>query len=149
MTVDVTSGQTVRVPTAEAATTPAWSPREDVIAYIEPRGGTIGAFLKFVRSDGQAVHDRGNGLDKQNLSNGFLSWSPDGRRLAAVSLLGAFSGSIWIVEPESATPFRKLLDLTAGVQVRGISWSRDGSSVIIGRIQSSGDIFLAERSVKR
>jgi len=66
-----------------------------------------------------------------------------------VSLPGAFSGSIWIVEPEGATPFRKLLDLTAGVYLRGMSWSRDGASLIIGRIQSSGDIFLAERSVKR
>jgi len=149
MRVDVTSGQTMRVPTAAAATTPAWSPREDVIAYIEPRGGTKGAFLKFVTSEGKVVHDRGDVLEEPNISNGFVSWSPDGRRLAAVSLPGAFSGSIWIVEPEGATPFRKLLDLTAGVQVRGISWSRDGSSLIIGRIQSSGDIFLAERSVKR
>jgi Tol biopolymer transport system component len=149
MTMDVTSGHTARVPTAAAATTPAWSPHEDVIAYIEPRGGRIGAFLKFVRSNGQVVHDRGDVLEKQNLSNGFVAWSPDGRRLAAVSLPGAFSGSIWIVEPEVATPFQKLLDLTAGVSLRGMTWSRDGSSLIVGRIQSAGDIFLAERSLRR
>jgi hypothetical protein len=77
----------------------------------------------FVRSDSQAVYDRSEGLEKQNLSNGFVSWSPDGRRLAAVSLPGAFSGSIWVVEPESLRPFRKLLDLTAGGQVRGMSWA--------------------------
>jgi Tol biopolymer transport system component len=149
MTMDVTSGQTVRVPTTAAATTPAWSPREDVIAYIEPRGGAIGAFLKFVSSDGKVVHARGEELDEPSLSNGFLSWSPDGRRLAAVSLPGAFSGSIWIVETQGVTPFRKLLDLAAGGAVRGMSWSRDGSSLILGRIQSSGDVFLAERSARR
>ena len=147
--IAIDHGQTEQVPTAAAATAPAWSPREDVIAYIEPRGGTIGAFLKFVRSNGDVVHDRGAVLEAQNLSNGFVSWSPDGRRLAAVSLPGAFSGSIWIVEPEGATPFRKLLDLTAGVLLRGMTWSRDGSSLIVGRIQSAGDIFFAERSVRR
>ena len=114
-----------------------------MIAYIEPRGGTIGAFLKFVSSDGKLVHDRGDVLDKQNLSNGFVSWSPDGRRLAAVSLP---RGIFWIDLDRRAggrdTPFRKLLDLTAGVLLRGMSWSRDGSSLIVGRIQSAGDIFL-------
>jgi Tol biopolymer transport system component len=146
MTMDVTSGQTARVPTAAAATAPAWSPREDVIAYVEPRGGAVGAFLRFVRSNGQVVRADETGVQ---IANGFLSWSPDGRRLAAVALPGAFSGSIWIVEPEGATPLRKLLDLAANDLLRGVTWSRDGSSLIVGRIQRAGDIFLAERSVKQ
>jgi eukaryotic-like serine/threonine-protein kinase len=148
MTMDVATGQTARVPTAAAATAPAWSPRDDVIAYIEPRGGTVGAFVQFVTSNGQAIHDRVAAPEKLTFGNGFVSWSPDGRRLAAVSLPGAFSGSIWIIEPEGATPFRKLVDLTAGVFLRGVTWSRDGSSLIVGRIQWAGDIFFVERSVK-
>ena len=149
MTMDVTSGQTARVPTAAAATAPAWSPHDDVIAYLEPRGGAAGAFLRFVRLSGQVVHDRADMPEKQAFGNGFVSWSPDGRRVAAAALPGASSGSIWIVEPEGVAPFRKLLDLPAGVYLRGLTWSRDGSSLIIGRIQGTGDIFLAERSMGR
>jgi hypothetical protein len=43
-------------------------------------------------------------------------------------------------------PFKKLMDLPAGVFLRGLTWARDGSSIIVGRYRSSGDIFLAERS---
>jgi Tol biopolymer transport system component len=137
------------VPTPAAATAPAWSPQDDVIAYIEPRGGSAGAFVKFVRSNGQVVHERPDVPERQPFGNGFVSWSPDGARVAAVSLPGAFSGSIWIIEPEGGTPFRKLLDLPAGVFLRGLTWSRDGSSLIVGRIQWAGDIFFAERSARQ
>ena len=148
MALDVATGATARVPTPGAATAPAWSPREDVIAYVEPRGGTTGAFVRFVRSDGQVAYDRGDLLQTVQVANGFLSWSPDGRRVAVVALPGAFGGSIWIIEPASEASPRKLLDLPAGVFFRGLAWSRDGSSLILGRIQQSGDIFLAERSEK-
>jgi len=149
MTVDVASGQTARVPTAAAATAPSWSPRDDVIVYIESRGGTAGAFIKFVTSNGQPVHDRSNVPERQQFGNGFVSWSPDGMRVAAASLPGAASGSIWIVEPAANVPFRKLIDLPAGAFLRGVTWSRDGSSLTVGRVQSSGDIFFADRSVRR
>ena len=146
MTMDVATGKTARVPTPAAATAPAWSPHEDVIAYVEPRGGNIGVFMQFVTPSGQVVH-YGPAPEKVNISNGFVSWSPDGLRLAAVSLPGASSGSIWISEPKSGRPFRKLADLTAGVFVRGLTWSRDGSALIVGQIQWAGDIFVADRSV--
>jgi hypothetical protein len=53
---------------------------------------------------------------------------------------------VWIVDPSNTAPYRKLLDLPAGAFVRGIAWTRDGSSLILGRYRWSGDIFLAERS---
>ena len=77
MTMDVTSGQTTRVPTPAAAASPAWSPRDDVIAYVEPRGGTIGAYAKFVTSSGERLFDR-NELAQVQVANGAMSWSPDG-----------------------------------------------------------------------
>ncbi|HSG01524.1 MAG TPA: protein kinase, partial [Vicinamibacterales bacterium] len=106
MTVDVENGRTDRIATAGAATRPVWSPRDDLIAYIEPRGGNVGAYLRFVRPDGRPAHDQTEVWDRVNLSNGQMSWSPDGRRLAAVSLPGAFVGSLWIIEPEASDPFR-------------------------------------------
>ena len=149
VTMDVASGATARVPTAAAATAPAWSPRDDVIAYIEPRGGSAGSFVKFITPAGQIVHNRRDAPEGQQFGNGFLSWSPDGRRLAAVSLPGGFRGSIWIVEPDGAVPFRKLVDLAAGDLLRGVTWSHDGSSLIVSRIKRTGDIFVAERSAGR
>ena len=148
MTLDVTSGQTVRIPTPAGAASPAWSPRDDVIAYVEPRGGATGAYAKFIRSTGEPVHDRGEHSELQ-VNNGILSWSPDGLRLAAASLPGGYGGSLWIVDPGAASPYRKLLDLATGDLIRGITWSRDGSSLVVGRVQRAGDIFFAERSVRQ
>jgi Tol biopolymer transport system component len=150
MTMDVATGKTTPVSTPAAASAPSWSPRDDVIAYIEPRGGGTGSsFVRFVRSNGQAVHAPADVPGQPQFGNGLLSWSPDGRRLAAVSMPGAFAGSIWIVEPEGAAPLRKLVDLPAGVFLRGLAWSPDGSSLIVGRIRWTGDIFYAERSTGR
>jgi len=150
MIVDVTNGTTARVPTPAAATRPAWSPRDDAIAYVEPRGGTVGAYIKFVTSTGKPVHEAlvdapQSDLAKLQIANGYLAWSADGKRLAGVSLSGAFPGAIWIIDPDTATT-RKLVDLGPADLARGITWSRDGSSLIVGLIKRSGDIFLAERS---
>ena len=78
--------------------------------------------------------------------NGLMSWSSDGRKLAVAGLPGARAGYIWIFEPGRTTPPRKLLDLRPGVYLRGMSWSSDGSSIIVGHVQRSSDIVLAERS---
>ena len=146
MIMDVATGTTTRLPTPTAASAPAWS-RENVIAFVEPRGGTRGAFAQLIRPDGQPVDS--SPLDRStapSLGNGFLAWSPDGKRLAAVALPGAAVGSLWIIEPNNPVPYKKLMDLPAGVFLRGLTWARDGSSLIVGRYRWSGDIFLAERS---
>jgi hypothetical protein len=120
-----------------------------VIAFVEPRGGTRGTYLQLIRPDGQRVQSRPlDGPDAPRVANGFIVWSPDGTRLAEIALPGAGLGSVWIVEPNNALPFRKLMDLPAGVFLRGLTWARDGSSLIVGRYHSSGDIFMAERSLK-
>ena len=152
MTVDVSTGKTTRVPTPGAATRPSWSPREDVIAYVEPRGGTVGAYVKFITSTGasgrlDAVNTSDTMLAKLQIANGFLAWSPDGKRLASVSLAGAFPGAVWMIDPDTGST-RKLADLGPSDLARGLTWSRDASSLILGLIRRSGDIFLAERSPK-
>jgi len=146
MIMDVATGTTTHLPTPTAASAPAWS-REDVIAYVEPRGGTLGAFAQLIRPDGQRINASPlDGPTAPVIGNGFLAWSPDGKRLAAVALPGAAAGSVWIIEPNSPTPYKKLMDLPAGVFLRGLTWARDGLSLIVGRYRWSGDIFLAERS---
>jgi serine/threonine protein kinase len=142
--LEVASGRITRLPTSHAANSPAWSPVEDVIAYIETvqdRGG----FVRFMTSDGRPL-SRGPADDVTELNNGFVTWSPDGKRLAGVGLPGARAGSIWIIDPSARTPFKRLLDLAPDTVVRGASWSRDGRSLVIGEWRSTRDIILAERS---
>ena len=149
MIMTVADGKTTRLPTPRPATAPSWS-RNDVIAYIEPRGGNLGAFIQLITPDGGRVESqRLDGANDPWIANGFVVWSPDGKRLAAVALPGAAAGSIWIVEPNNPNPYKKLIDLPGGVFLRGLTWSPDGSSFIVGRYRWAGDIFLAERSTSR
>jgi Tol biopolymer transport system component/serine/threonine protein kinase len=146
MIMNVANGQTTRVPTPAAATAPSWS-RDDVIAFVEPRGGTAGAFAQLIRPDGQRVPSSVlDGPDAPWIANGFVAWSPDGKRLAGVALPGAAAGSIWMIEPTAPAPYRKLMDLPPGIFLRGLTWARDGASLVVGRYRWAGDIFMAERS---
>jgi len=149
MIMNVADGTTKRLPTPRAASAPSWS-RDDVIAFVEPRGGSAGAFVQLIRPDGSAVSaTRLDGPDAASMGNGFAVWSPDAKRLAAVTLSGAAAGSVWIVEPGSPAPYKKVMTLPSGVFLRGLTWTPDGSSLIVGQYRWSGDIFLAERSAGR
>ena len=146
MVLNVRDGTSTRLPTPGPATAASWS-RDDVIAYVEPRGGSTGIFVQLIKPDGTRVES--SKLDNPTdpwISNGFVVWSPDGKRLAGVALPGAGAGSIWIIDPYGSVPYRKLTDLPSGVFLRGLTWARDSSSFIVGRYRWQGDIFLAEPS---
>jgi Tol biopolymer transport system component len=143
MTVSVADGTAARLPTPAGAFAPAWSPSDDVIAYLEPHPG-VGTYLRLVNHEGRPQQSKASDAPQQ-FSNGYLAWSPDGRRIAAVGLPGNRTGSIWIVTLDNAAPFRKLIDLPSGVYLRGVTWSRDSSALVIGHIRWAGDIVLAER----
>jgi serine/threonine protein kinase len=140
-TIDVSSGKVTRLPTEAAASSPAWSPTEDVIAYLETTDK--GGYLRFMTGDGRPV-SRGSS-DSTRLNNGFVRWSSDGKRLAGVGIPGNQAGYIWIIDPSGVVPSRKLIDLPPDVYPRGGSWSRDGSSFVVGLSRTTGDIILAER----
>ncbi|HEX8031945.1 MAG TPA: LpqB family beta-propeller domain-containing protein [Vicinamibacterales bacterium] len=149
MVMNVADGKATRLTTPAAATGPTWS-RDNVIAFVEPRGGAVGSFAQLIRANGQPVESSPlDGPGAPQIANGALLWSPDGKRLVAATLPGAGAGALWIIDPASPTPYRKLLDLPTGIFVRGMSWSRDGRSLILGTYRWSGDIFLAERSAPR
>jgi len=140
--VSVNDGAVHKLPTPNGAHSPSWSPRGDVIGYLEPRGPGR-TYLKFVNSRGQVVYS--TLPDGPALTNGFLAWAPDGKRLAAVGVPGSADASIWIVEPDSSQPFRKLIELPGGVRPRGVTWTSDGSSLIFGRQEALSDLVLFER----
>ena len=86
--VTVADGRTRRLLTPGGATSPAWSPTADVIAYLEVTPNTpgqqAGAFVRFTTGAGQSVaRDIGQTLP---FVNGFLTWSPDGRAIAAARI---------------------------------------------------------------
>ena len=127
-------------PLAGAATSPAWSPRDDVIAYFET-GPSSGSHVRLVDSNGTLLPFEG--LDRTPPFN-HLAWSPDGRRLAAVAVPGALPGALWILDRSNAALHRQLLTLPPGSYVHGMSWTRDGSALTVGLVTRAGDIVLAE-----
>jgi len=140
--VSVNDGSVHKLLTPNGAHSPSWSPRADVIGYLEPRGPGR-TYLKFVDSRGQALYS--TLPDGPALTNGFLAWAPDGRRLAAVGVPGSANASIWTVEPDSSQPFRKVIELPGEVRPRGVTWTSDGSSLIFGRQEALSNLVLFER----
>ena len=135
-TVAVADGQVKRLPTPGAANEPAWNPARDVIAYV-----TAAQAVAFVDSAGREVFTpmtpRGIGF-----ANGMVAWSPDGKRLAAISQPTFAPASVWLIEPQAANPLTKVTEFSAGPRLRGISWTRDGTAVIVGKRDWTSDIVL-------
>jgi Tol biopolymer transport system component len=145
--VSVKDGQVQHIATPGAVSDPAWNPTHDLIAYLEPATSGPGyTKLAFVNSTGQPQYTTFPPAPdiSAGFSNGMLAWAPDGRRLAVVSQNSNAAASIWIVSPEAAPPFRKLVELPAGPRIRGITWTRDGTALFIGQHDSTSDIVLLD-----
>jgi serine/threonine protein kinase len=140
----VDTGAVEAFPTPGAAHSPSWSAVTDRIAYLEATPATATTrsqtYIAFVDSRGQRLYPD---LPKTaTFANGFLEWAPDGKKVAVVAAQSNIAASIWIVEPDAREPFRKLLELPVSVRPRGITWSADGSSVIIAKQEMPSDIVL-------
>ena len=149
-TVSVADGRRARLPTPGAASEPAWSPTRDLIAYMSPStSGPTFTKLAFLDGTGKAVY-MALPPPPADLSSGFgagsPAWAPDGRRLAVVTNSVNETASIWIVDPDARAPYRKLLELPAGPRIRGVTWTRDGSTLIIGKHDSTSDIVLLDQT---
>jgi Tol biopolymer transport system component len=145
--VNADTGAVRRLVTPGPATFPAWCPRGDLIAYVEAQrpeeGRPNSSQIAFVNRLGERVN---RGLtDSRNVSNGFLAWAPDGRRLAAFIEPGSASGAIWILDGTGADAPVRAATLPPGVRLRGATWASDGSSIVFGHIQRASDIVLFER----
>jgi hypothetical protein len=46
------------------------------------------------------------------------------------------------VEPDTSNPYRKVIEFPPGPRIRGLSWTQDGSALIIGKHESTSDIVL-------
>jgi Tol biopolymer transport system component len=148
--VSVATGETRVFPTPGAAVAPAWSPAADAVAYLEP---TMEAqsdpsavpvsrmFLTIADTEGRSLHPE---LRTQRLSNGLVSWSPDGRRLAVVGVPANTPAPVWIVEPGAKAPFRKVMEFKPSIRPRGLTWATDGTHVIVAIQEAPSDLVLHE-----
>jgi len=149
--VSIRTGQvtSLATPGAVAAVQPARCPTRDVIAYLAPptpTGEDQMTTVRFIDSTGRSLYTTlpppptGTGFN-----NGTLAWAPDGRRLAIISADTASPTSVWIVDPDAARPYRQLIELPPGPRIRGITWTRDGSAVIVGTHETSSHIVMLDR----
>jgi Tol biopolymer transport system component len=127
-----------KLQTPGGASAPAWSPTDDVIAYLEQLRPNY-TRVAFVDSRGQPLHT--SLPTSPNLGVAALAWAPDGRRLASASA----NEGCWLIESSAAEPFRKVGDLPRSQRFHGVAWTRDGSSVIGAIEETKGDIVLFER----
>jgi Tol biopolymer transport system component len=137
------SGQVRPLTVPGAATVPMWSPRADVIAYLETVPGG-GAELRFIDATGSPVAFPLPPEATKVRGNLELGWAPDGRRLARVAVPGTQPGVIWIIDPTPGAT-RQIVRLPPATQLRGVSWTRDGSALTVGVMSRTGDIILADR----
>jgi TolB protein len=135
--MNLADGSITMMPTSGGGFAPGWSRSTGRIAYFKADPRRVLAFLD---RDGAPLY--ADLQSPSNFGNAFLEWSPDGKRVAAVSMVVTANAQIWIVDPDAPTAFQKLLELPAGVRIRGITWTPDGSSVIFAKQEPFSDIVL-------
>jgi len=131
----VTDGTVRSLPTPGPAYAPTWSPRDDVIAYQDPVGAA--ARTKFIDRSGRPVN---LGLEKSVGDSAGWVWSRDGRKGA---LLPRFSSTLTIVDLRQPVSIQLVKLPFTGM--RGLTWSPDGSAIIVGTVQSTSDIVMFQR----
>jgi Tol biopolymer transport system component len=143
--LSVADGKVTRLPTPTGARAPAWNPRQDLIAYLvqepasaepRPRRNRIA----FVDTSGKPQLE---GLAPGSaMSNGLLAWAPDGRRLLALARWTILAQEIFVVDIAAREPYRSLFKFPLGSGIRGVTWSPDGSSIVMGLEEQKSDIVL-------
>jgi len=143
--VDVATGTSSRLHTRSAASGPAWSPTSDLIAYIESQTRTNKPALVSIQ-----LVDSTGGVPARpvyqpvNAGNGMLAWQPGGHFLAVVGNSGSVPSVAWIVEPGNTALGRMVSQFPVDTRIRGVTWSHDGTSLILGRQQRESDVVLIE-----
>jgi len=145
--IRVADGTTRRLESPAAsigAAGPAWSPNGEV-AYIETfpasNGGLTTTRVAYIASRELAPPAAAN---LPTVGNGGVAWDRSGRRLAVYGNSGAVASVIFILERDGSRPPRKLIEFPPDVRLRGLTWSLDGSSLLVGRQRRTSDIALFE-----
>jgi eukaryotic-like serine/threonine-protein kinase len=144
----VAGGAPERIPTPHSASEPAWSPVEDIIAYMSTKRVDDVSYtsVAFIDPAGKEVRAELPGPPRGNrFANGLVAWSPDGRRLAVTQQQANTAARIWLVDPAAANPYTALMMLPHGPRIRGLTWTRDGKSLIFGKHDWTSDVVLLDQ----
>ncbi|HEY2797388.1 MAG TPA: LpqB family beta-propeller domain-containing protein [Thermoanaerobaculia bacterium] len=143
--LSVADGKVTPLPLPNGGRAPAWNPRQAVIAYLvqeaasdtpKPRRNQVA----FVDPSGKPLLE--SLRPSPNISNGLLAWSPDGKRLVAAARNTTLGQELFTVDPTATDPYRSLWKAPAGAGVLGVTWSADGSSIIVALEEPRSDIVL-------
>ena len=151
--VSVTDGTATLIPTSGVVADPSWNPVRDVIAYLEPsKSGPASVRLVFVSPDGTRLYSTLPPAPaiSAGFANGQVAWSPDGKTVAVVSQNTNLPAAVWTITPDDEqAAFRKIVELPMGPRIRGISWTADGSAIILGQHDWTSDIVLMDGKTRR
>jgi hypothetical protein len=74
---------------------------------------------------------------------------PDGKTVAIVSQNTNLPAAIWTIAPDAEHPvYRKVIELPLGPRIRGITWTADGSALIVGQHDWTSDVVLMDSSAR-
>ena len=148
--IAVADGVVRPLSTPGPAAAPAWSPAADVVAYFESVPGSPGRQVTqrvaFVDATGRPVHQP---IQAPYLGNGQIAWDATGKRLALVGNSGAAASAVWIFDPEGRQQPRRVGECPHDMRLRGVTWTADGQSILVGQFRRTGDIVLFELSKAR
>lgn len=113
---------------------PAWSPAEDVIAYVGQAG------LRFTDRRGTPVTSKAAATLPSVI--GAVAWSHDGAKIAVGSAPGAQPG-IWVLDLTSGAATRALQS-TFYWMLSGIEWAADDAALVFGRIEYESHVLLLD-----
>jgi len=146
--VAVHDGTATAIATQGAASDPSSNPARDVFAYLEPAtSGPANVKLAFMSADGTRMYQSVPPTPSisAGFANGMVAWSPDGKTVAIVSQNTNLPAAIWTIAPDADRPaYRKVVELPLGPRIRGISWTPDGTALIVGQHDWTSDIVLMD-----
>jgi len=130
-------------------TSPALSPKGDMIAYITNRDFFFSLYLMDANS-GEVIKELAEGnispdFEELNIISPGLCWSPDGKKIA-ISALSHGYDLIYIIDVEDESFNTISLKLDA---INGISWSWDGNYLaFVGQTARQSDIYTYNLQTK-
>jgi Tol biopolymer transport system component len=145
--VAASGGTPVRIPTPQFASDPVVSPTADVIAYMSITRTESAATtdIAFVDREGREALPKLPNRPGSGFANGLAAWSPDGHRLTVIEQQANSPTRVWLVEPDQKQPYTLLMEFPNGPRVSGLTWTPDGSAVIMGKHDWTSDIVLMQQ----
>jgi Tol biopolymer transport system component len=112
---------------------PAWSPSEDVVAFVETNGS-----LAFVAGNGSGYF---RSKVPDSLDTGDPAWSPDGQTIVFACHTPHGFSRLCVISKDGSG-FRQLTDFTSDPASHP-AWSHDGTTIVFSSVDAQGITSIA------